>query len=167
MPFMVAAPLAYAGIAASVIGTGVSVYGAMESAQTQKQTAAYNAQLAANQATTVQQQSQEAAVRQMANDKALMAQQQGSYVAHGIQIDGGTPLAVAAQSSAILKLNMLDRKAATDAQASSLFSQGQADLAYGQAGAAAANIRGAASLFGGIGSTAMDYTKLSKAGVFN
>jgi len=159
--------LAIAGVAASLIGTGVSAYGAYEQGQVAKSTAEQNAKLAEQQAATLDQENRENMRRMAVENKRVMAKQRAGYAASGVRIDTGSPLEAQAETAAILEMDMLDQNRASQAQQSSLFSQAQSSRMAGRNYATAGTIGAAGSLFGGLGSIGYQSYQYRRAGVFN
>ncbi len=118
---------AIAGIAASAIGTGVSMYGAAQSASAQSAAANYQAQVAANNALIAKQQ---AAATTQAGDisaqNTLMAAGQrtsairAAAAASGVDANTGTPVSLQSDSA---KLGMLDALTVRNNAARQAYSQ--------------------------------------------
>lgn len=162
MPFLATIP-AWVGVAASAVGTGVAVAGAVQQADIAKSTAEYNAKLGERAALDNDEQAREQSMRARVENKRLLSAQRAGYAASGVQVDEGTPLEVQAQTAAILELQQMDDQKAAVRRSQSLLAGADADRAYGSAAASGYRLQAAGSLFSGIaGASSM----ASKAGLF-
>lgn len=150
---------AIAGIAASAIGTGVSMYGAMQSASAQSAAANYQAQVAANNALIAKQQAQATtqAGDVTASNTLLAAGQRTSAIraaaaASGVDADMGTPVSL---QSDFAKLGMLDALTVRNNAARQAYTQQAAavgDTAQSQLYSAEATQAQTAGMVGAFGS---------------
>jgi hypothetical protein len=166
--------LATVAVGATVVGTGVSVYGQMQQAQTAKKMGAYNAKLAENQALQTEMDSREQMRRTSIGNKRIMATHRVSYAKAGVDT-AGTPLAVMAETAGNLKLSSLDYMKKTGQDVTALYGQAGASRALGAQQAQAAYIGAGASLLSGASSMASmgygmkrdaDMAKYYKTGVY-
>jgi hypothetical protein len=120
--------LAFASIAASLVSTGVAVYGQNQQAKSAVAAAKYNNQLAEGEATNLQNTAREAQTRERQRNRRQIAQLRNNLAGQGTLNSSGTPLAILSDSQANLSLGIADAARATDMQAASLRARGQMGL---------------------------------------
>lgn len=159
--------LAIAALAATAIGTGISVYSAYEQGQVAASAAERNAKAAQNQAANADLENRENIRRQRVENQRLLSQQRVGYAASGVQIGNGSPLEQQADTAAILELDALDRNRASLSQQQSLFDQSASFRASASNYRTAGALNAAGSLFSGVGSMASTGYSANRAGVFS
>lgn len=148
---------AVTAIAITVVGTGVSVYGQVQQAQTAKAMGQYNAKLAEQQALQTEMDAAENIRRKRRENKRLLATQRSRYAAAGV-LEEGTPLELLAESAGNLEMETLDYDRQQRMAAAGLRAQGAADLALGSNQARGAYIGAGASLLqGGAAAASMGF----------
>ncbi len=95
----VSTTLAVLAIVASLVGTGVSAYGASVSADAQSDAAKYNAAVARNNANSAAQQGAFDAQQIRDRTRRVLAQQRNAFAANGIVPDAGSAADVSADSA--------------------------------------------------------------------
>ena len=159
--------LAIAGLAATAIGTGLSVYGQFQRGQAAASAAEANAKMAEQQAATLDQENRENLRRQRIENQRLLSRQRAGYAAAGVQIGTGSPLEVQAETAGILELDLLDQNRASQVQQNNLFNQARFDRASGANYRSAGTLGAAGSLFGGLGSIGGTLYGMNRQGVFS
>lgn len=160
-----AAALAIGSMVATGVGTGVSVYGQMQQAKSQRRMAEYNAKVQENEAIRVEQESREDRNRQRRENRKLIAKQRTQIAASGVT-EAGSPLAVLAENAALMELQVQDQRRASKIQAGNLRQQSLFTRQQGKAASRASMIGAGSTLFRGVGSLAGSYAKHKKSGAF-
>jgi hypothetical protein len=154
---------AVTAIAVTVVGTGVSVYGQVQQAQTAKAMGKYNAKLAEQQAIQTEMDAAENIRRKRRENKRLIATQRSRYAKAGV-LEEGTPLELLAETAGNLEMETLDYDRQQRQAAAGLRAQGAADLALGANQARGAYIGAGASLLQGTAAAASMGFQAGQAG---
>lgn len=157
------AALTSIAIAATAVGTGLSVYGQLQQASNAKALGQYNAKLAEEQAKQTEMDARETLRRKRQENKKFSSRQRGAYARAGV-LNEGTPLEVMAETAGTLELQALDYAREQKQQAVNLRAQGAMDRAAGSMQARAAQIQAGASLLQGAGSVASMGASFNKTG---
>ena len=103
---------AYAGLAASLAGTGMGFYGGLQQGKAASAAASYNALLAQREASILEMQAKDAEKRgQVEEDRfrqqmtAFQGEQISSLAASGVQVDSGSPLQILADTAEEIELD--------------------------------------------------------------
>lgn len=158
MPFL--APLA---AIASIVGTGVAVYGQRQAASAANQTAKYNAKIQnqnAAQATTV---AAENARRKTRENARIIGAQRAAIGASGLAMSG-TPLAVLGETAMMLQRDVLDIGFDAANQTRNLQAGAKMSLYEGKTQAGALKTSAVATGISGVASAATGYA--SAKGLF-
>ena len=170
------ATISIVGVAAAVVGAGVSAVGAIQQANASSASASYNAEVAANNQkaadASAQQALQEGQVEQQQKayqEDVLVGQQKAGLAANGIDVGSGSAVDLLSDTKAageLDQLTLLNNAARTSAgftnqginygnQANINEAASQASLTGGELGATADIIKGS----GAVASTWYNYTK--------
>ena len=173
-----ASEIAIAGVAASVIGTGVSVMGQQAQAQAQSEQEKYQAQIAANNAILADRAAQQSVLQGQQNEtnqaiagKELIAKQVTTLAGNAVDPFSGSPLNLissqAAQNEvgqATTRTNAANTANEFQGEASNFNAQSAADTLAAQNTAAAGPITALGGAFSGVGSVASKWYKYSPYG---
>lgn len=146
--------MAWAPLALSIVGTGMSVAGALSQANVARATGEYNAQLAEQNAVLAGQQAAEEERRFRVASRKQLGAMRAAYSASGVELEG-TPMDVLAESAYVAELDALTIRRGGEASAAALQSQATLDRLYGRAqqqggyySAASELLSGAAGAYG-------------------
>jgi hypothetical protein len=155
--------MAGAGIAATVIGAGVSAYGQIQQGKTANAFAQRNAQIMNRNATIAQQNSEFNAKLKEREDKRRRAGQAAGLQASGVEIYEGTNLIAMATQEFTDDMNaqLIRRGGAIESQ--NLQMQAGVTIAEGKAAKTAGYTAAGGSLLTGMGSAGSQYQTASKA----
>ena len=149
--------MAGAGVAAMVIGAGISAYGTMQQGKAANKIAKRNAEIQNNNALIAQQNSEFNAQLKERDDKRRRASQRAKLSASGVEVFDGTNLIALAEQEFTDDLNaQLIRRGGT-IDAANLRQQAGITSAQGQAAQTAANTSAGGSLLTGLGGAALQY----------
>lgn len=174
MPVLAAIPAVYfaaAGAAATVVGTGISVYGAMQTASAQSKAADAQAQQARNNAILAGRAADDATARgdiaaqQKANQtNQLLGQQRVGLAANGVDPNSGSALDLQSDVAGngeldqlTIKSNAAREAAGYQAQGMNYSTQASIDEADSQNALSAGALKATSSLIGGAGSVASSW----------
>lgn len=174
MAFLAAIPAVYfaaAGAAATAVGTGVSIYGAMQTASAQSAAANAQAQQARNNAVLAGRAADDATARgdiaaqQKANQTAqLLGQQRVGLAANGVDPNSGSALDLQSDVAGngeldqlTIKSNAAREAAGYQAQGMNYSTQASIDEADSQNALSAGALKATSSLIGGAGSVASSW----------
>lgn len=174
MPAIAAIPASYlaaATLATTVIGTGVSAYGAIQTANAQSAAASAQAQQAQNNATLAQNAANDATARgvvaqqQKANQtNQLLGQQRAGLAANGVDPNSGTAVNLQSDTAGNGELDQLTIGANAAREASGYQAQGMnystqasVDEASSQNDLSAGALAAGSSIIGGAGSVASQW----------
>lgn len=174
MPVLAAIPAVYfaaAGAAATVVGTGISVYGAMQTANAQSKAADAQAQQARNNAILAGRAADDATARgdiaaqQKANQtNQLLGQQRVGLAANGVDPNSGSALDLQSDVAGngeldqlTIKSNAAREAAGYQAQGMNYSTQASIDEADSQNALSAGALKATSSLIGGAGSVASSW----------
>lgn len=166
-----ASTLAIASLAATVVGTSVAAYGAIQSGNAQKAAAAAREQQNRNNAVLAQRAADDALARGDINagTKArqtaqLMGQQRAGLAANGIDTNEGSALDLQADVAAsgefdqlTIRSNAMREAAGYEAQGMNYQTQGSIDRATGDNAASAGMLSATSSIVGGAGAVASQW----------
>lgn len=173
--------LAVAALALGAIGTGVQAYGAMSSAEAASANAAYQSQVAANNAKIAKQNANwtmQAGEQQSTTEGMKTRSEVGAIksaqAANGIDVNSGSAVDVRSSSSELGELNALTLKSNASRQAygyetqsSDYTAQSQLDASQSSQALDAGMFSAAGSLLGGASSFAGNYAKDYGAGLIS
>ena len=159
--------MAGAAIAAIVVGTGITAYGAMKSGQNANMIAQRNAQIMNRNATIAQQNAEFNAKHQERDDRRKRASQEGAKQKSGVEIYDGTNLIAFADQEWTDEINAELIRRGGQNTAANLRMQAGVTIAEGQAAKSAGYTAAGGSLMTGLGSAGMDYRVGKKTGVFS
>ncbi len=162
------AALPIIAVAATVIGAGVSIYGAEQTGAAQTKAANYQAAVAQNNAITAQANAAYATSAgeaqqesQAMSTRALLGNEKAAQASSGLDVNSGSAVDVrssAAELGALSGLNIGSnaalKAAAYRAQAGGLSAQSNLDIMQGQQAGTAADLSAAGSAIGAAGSVA-------------
>lgn len=157
--------LAYAAIAASLAGAGVSAYSASQQAKAQEEMGVRNAQVQQSAADNEALAATESAKRQREENKRRLASIRGMQAKAGVNIGQGSTLDVLGESAAELELQALDLFRQSHAKQQQLTGQAGMSLWEGQQASSAANTQAIGTLLGGVSSTGGMYNSYVSSGV--
>ena len=157
--------MAGAAIAAIVVGTGITAYGAMKSGQNANMIAQRNAQIMNRNATIAQQNAEFNAKLQEREDSRRRKKQQVES-GQGVEIYDGTNLIAFANQEWTDEINAELIRRGGQNEAANLRMQAGVTIAEGQAAKSAGYTAAGGSLMTGLGSAGMDYRVGKKTGVF-
>ena len=166
MPYVTATVLAYTAIAASVVGTGISIYSQQQQAKSQEAAADYNNDLAEQEARNAELEAAEQAKRQQITKRRELSRLRTDLIGQGTLTTTGSPLAILGESSATMDLSIADAARASHMQAASFRSQGRMGLWEASQARTAANLNSLATGISGIGSAASTGYSLNYQGAF-
>lgn len=149
-------------LALTMVGAGVSAYGAIQQGKTAKKMAEYNAKVAENEALREDMESREAIRRQRDRNRKLIGRQRAQIAKSGVQ-EVGSPLEVMAEDATNLELAVLDANRASLIKQQNYRQQGAVGLWEGRQQEKAGYIRAGAALIGGAGQAA-GYSLYGKSG---
>lgn len=151
------AVLSALALAASVIGTGLSVYGQVQAASAAKATGKYNAKIQQDQAKQEMQAMGENARRKTRENARILGQQRAALAQSGLAMEG-TPLAILGESAMTLHRDILDmgytaanKSRELQAAASMSLYTGKQQSSAGMLSAVGTGISGVASAAAGYG----------------
>ena len=157
--------LAFASVAASLAGAGISAYGNYQQGKSAQAMTKHNAKIAttaaSNEAATAQQNAirqREASRRQLSNIRARMA---GS----GVQQSTGSSLDVLGESASELELQAMDLFRSSDAKQRQYGNEAAMTTWNGDQTAQAGKIGAIGSLISGAGSFASNYSSSKSSGL--
>jgi hypothetical protein len=148
--------LAITSIAATAIGTGVSVAGGMAQRDAIRKQAAYNAKLQKQQAALTREDSRENRARMREDKRRKLARLQAYYAGMGIESTSGTPLKLYGETASKLELAVADRATSDERRAQALESGAALTTWSGENRARAAGLSTVGSAISGVGSLASD-----------
>jgi len=148
--------LAFAALA-SLVSTGVSIYGQQQAAKTQERAAEYNNKIAENEARHRELETAEQVKRQRLQDKREMATMRNNLAATGTLTTEGTPLAILGESAAYMDLRIQDAVRESTIEAASIRAQGQMGLWNAKQARSAARISSIGTAFNGLANAATAY----------
>ena len=171
---------AYAGLAATLAGTAMSVYGNIQSGKQASAAAAYNAKLAQRNASIAEMQAQDAERRGSVEEdrfrrqqSLLMGEQVSMLAASGVEVDSGSPLQILADTAEATEIDArtIRYNAAMEAwnyrnQADSYTAQSQLATAEGKNAKSNAYLSAGSSLISGLGTAGLQYASMSDRGMF-
>ena len=158
--------MAGAAIAAIVVGTGITAYGAMKSGQNANMIAQRNAQIMNRNATIAQQNAEFNAKLKEREDRRRRKYQEVA-AGQGIEIYDGTNLIAFANQEWTDEINAELIRRGGENEAANLRMQAGVTIAEGQAAKSAGYTAAGGSLMTGLGSAGMDYRVGKKTGVFS
>lgn len=179
MPSISATTLAVASIAATAVGTGVSIYGQMQAGQAAQAQANYkaavdrnNAILASRAADDARAQGEVTAAKQAQAGAQLVGRQRATLASNGVVVDTGSAADLTTETAGRNKLDELtirnnaERQAlGFEAQGMNYSSQASADLLAGTSAESAAGFGAIGSALKGAGSVADKWYDFNKQGV--
>lgn len=143
-------------IAATLIGTGVAVYGSVQASKSAEAMADYNAKVAQQQAKHQREVGDENARRRREINLRYLSTQRAQYAKAGVQMTG-TPLAVLGKTASVLEQEALDISYQAELAAQRSFSEARMARFEGAAQSRAYLYQGAGSLLSGVGTAAQQY----------
>ena len=152
--------MAGAAIAAIVVGTGITAYGAMKSGQNANMIAQRNAQIMNRNATIAQQNAEFNAKLQERDDRRKRASQEGAKQKSGVEIYDGTNLIAFADQEWTDEINAELIRRGGQNTAANLRMQAGVTIAEGQAAKSAGYASAGGSLLTGLGSAGVSYQKM-------
>lgn len=163
MPAAIPAWVAYAAIAASVVGAGVSTYSAVKSGETQKDAAEYNAEMERRKAQdALQRGSIEASAKKDRARKIASTQAEGIAMS-GVSASSGTALALLTETAGLGELDALRSVNNAQREAWGLKAQSVLDEFQGNAAQRAGYLNGAGTFLSSASNT---YYGASSSGLF-
>lgn len=157
--------LAYAAIAATLAGAGISAYSAHQQGKAQEQMGKYNAKVAENAALNEAQTAAENAKRQREQNRRQLASIRARMAGGGQQIGAGSALDVLGTASSELELQTLDLFRDSEARRRQNLSQASMSRWEGAQAARAGNLNAMGSLLSGAGSASHNYVQYTQSGV--
>ena len=145
--------LAFAAIAASLAGAGISAYSMYQQGQAQEAMGKYNAKVAENQATAEADVAQENAKRQREMNRRQLSAIRAKMAGSGVSQSQGSSLDVLGSAASELELQTLDLFREGEAKQISYRNQAGMDRWQGKQAAQAGTIGAIGSLIGGVAST--------------
>lgn len=146
-------------LVATVIGTGVSTYAAVEAGNAQKDAAEYNAEMGRMKAAdALQRGSIEGAAKRDRARRVASAQAEGAAMS-GVAIDSGTPLALLTETAGIGELDALRSVNNAQREAWGLKAQGDLDVFQGRAAQRSGYLNGAGTFLNGAANSYYGYKK--------
>lgn len=142
------------GLVASLAGTGVSAYSAIQAGKAQQSLNNYNAALSDQSAMDAARDSRIKANAQRAQAEKIKARQRALYAKAGVVSATGTPLLVQVAQAGELEMAALEQEQAGNAEAARLRSQAVLDRMSGSAARRAGNLNATATILQGVGSAA-------------
>lgn len=159
--------LAYASIAASLAGAGVSAYSAHKQGQAEKDMGIYNAKVAQDARKNEELVSMENSKRQRKENERRLSMIKGGLIKNGVNIGTGSSLDVISQSAGELELAAMDMFRNSDAKQRQLTNQGAMSIWQGGQAAEAANISAIGTLIGGVASAGSSYSDFRRTGAIS
>lgn len=166
MAYATSTYLAIMAIAASAVGTGVSVYSQNQQAKSQELAAKYNNDLAEAEAKNAELEAAERMKRQQIEKRQHMGRVRAELAAQGTLTTSGTPLAILGETSAMANLAIADAARASNMQAASYRSQGKMGLWEAAQFRSASNISNIGTGLQGLSSAAGSYYGYKQKGTF-
>lgn len=157
--------MAFAGIAASLAGAGISAYSSYQQGQAANAMAKHNAKVASNAATNEAQVAQQNAIRQREASRRQLASIRSKMASSGTAIGAGSSLDVLGTAASELELKTLDLFRDSDAKQRQYNNEATMTLWEGKQAAKAGTIGALGTLIGGVGSAMGSYTDARKSGV--
>lgn len=158
--------MAFAALAASLAGAGISAYSSYQQGQAQQDMAQHNAQIASNAARNEAETAAENAARQREANRRQLGAIRARMAGGGTQIASGSSLDVLGVAASELELQAMDLFRDSDAKQRQYRNEAQIQTWQGGQAAQAGNIGAIGSLLGGLGSTYSSYASGTYAGVF-
>lgn len=167
--------ISIASIAATVVGTGASIYGQMQSSAAASAAASYNAQVSANNQKLANQEAQDAIARgdQQAQLKAsateqVIGRQKAALAANGVDVNSGSAVDLESDSAAAgqfdqltIQNNALRESIGYHNQGINYQNQASLDEASSANALSAGELQAGASVFKGAGSVAGQWYNFS------
>lgn len=138
---------------ASLVGAGITAYGAIQQGRTAEKVAEFNAKVKENEALREDMENREELRRQQERNKKLMGMQRAKIAKAGVA-ESGSPLSVMAETAGLMELEMLDQRRASLTRQQQLRTSGSLDIWQGKQAKMAGTISAGASLVQGIGQAA-------------
>lgn len=157
--------IAYAALAATLAGAGISAYSAQQAGKAEEQMDIRNAQVAQQAANNEALAATENAKRQREQNRRHLAMIRSRQAKSGVQIGAGSSLDVIGESAAELELQALDLFRQSDAKQRQLVGQAGMSIWEGGQAADAGNLQAIGTLIGGVGSAAGGYSSYRRTGV--
>lgn len=171
--------LAPIALAAGIAGTGMSAYGSYESGQANSAAAAYQSQVAANNAKIAQQNArldiqagETQAFNQGLKTRAAVGQEKAAQGASGIDVNTGSAVSVRAGTAGIGMLDALTTRSnaakeayAQEVQSTSDTAQSQLDTMESEQAETAGDIGAASSLLNGVSTVGGNWAKFKTLGM--
>jgi hypothetical protein len=145
--------LAFASIAASLAGAGISAYSMYQQGQAQQDMAEYNAKVAENQAKHEADVSRENATRQREMNRRQISAIRARMAGSGVSLSQGSSLDVIGAAASELELATLDLFREGEARQVTYRNQAGIERWQGEQAATAGKIGAIGSLIGGVAST--------------
>jgi hypothetical protein len=155
-----AAPaLAIAGKVGTVVGTGMSIYGALKGGQSASQSAQYDANQNAQNAITARRQADVEALRVRRRGAQVLGDMRASYGASGVDGSQGTPLDVLEDSASQVELDALTEKYNGELQAIGFERSAALDIKRGKDAVSASKVGAVSALVAGLPAIASAFGK--------
>ena len=145
--------LAFAAIAASLAGAGISAYSSYQQGQAQNDMAKYNAKVAENQATSEADVAHENSKRQREMNRRQLSAIRSRMAGSGVSQSQGSSLDVLGAAASELELQTLDLFREGEAKQTAYRNQAGIERWQGEQAATAGKIGAIGSLIGGAAST--------------
>lgn len=146
--------LLIAGLATSVVGTGVAAYSAYQQGKAQQGLANYNAAVNEQAALDTQRDGRIAAQQTRAQNRKQLARTRALYAKAGVVVGTGTPLLVQVEQAGELEMRALEVQQQSNAQAAQLRQQAAFDRVGGSVAKRAGTLNTAATILQGASSAA-------------
>lgn len=159
--------IAYASLAASLAGAGISYYSQRKQAEAQEDIGAYNAKVAAQAAENEADVARENTKRMREANRLKLERIRGMQAKSGIQIGTGSALDVISEVAGEHELQVLDFFRESEQKQRQLASQGAMSMWEGGQGAQALRTQSVGTLFSGVSSAFGSYTSSKNAGLFD
>jgi hypothetical protein len=135
------------------------MYGQNEQAKAAEQAAAYNNQLALNEAKNRERETTQGIIRTRQNNAAGLSELRARLASSGVQTGTGTPLTVIGETAGRLELGIADSARAASMQAASLRAQGKMGLWEAEQNSRASRLSMAATGIQGLSAAFGKYSK--------
>lgn len=148
-------------LAATAVGTGISVYGQQQAAKQAEAAGKYNAKLAENEASQRELESHETIRRQRADKRRAMAQAKARLAVSGAALGEGTSVDVMEVLDARLETQVQDSARSAQLEARALRQQANLSRYQGRQQSAALKMQSFGTLLSGASSAAGMYSRAS------
>lgn len=147
------------GAASMMLGGLTSAVGQYMAGQTERRFAEYNARQLDAEADRLGLEASETLRRRRRENQRILGTQKAVIAKSGVAMGEGSPLEALAENAALLEMDALDEKRATEIERKRLWHQARIQVAQGKAASKAGKIGAVSSLLSGVGGGAASWKR--------